>query len=168
MMQMKSQKWRNAYIVLYERKNQVYVPPDEDGEANAPAKAKEESQLPDDEDAQAKVVKLSDESHPIQMRIRLENQKYWQNKFLFGKEYADFVEEVAHFWDMGKMVPLTVLNRNDDSHITGFPQRKSQDPNSQQDSMVTPIDEVLDLREVHADQLHLVADASHEVFKFTA
>jgi hypothetical protein len=51
MMQMKSQKWRNAYIVLYERKNQTYVPPDEDAEANAPAKAKEESQLPDDEDA---------------------------------------------------------------------------------------------------------------------
>jgi hypothetical protein len=102
------------------------------------------------------------------MKIRLENQKYWQNKFLFGKEYADFVEEVAHFWDMGKMVPLTVLNRNDDSHITGFPQRKSQDPNAQQDSMVTPIDEVLDLRQVHANQLDQVADASHEVFKFTA
>ena len=56
-----------------------------------PAKAKEESLLPDDEDALTKVVKLSDESHPIQMRIRLENQKYWQNKFLFSKEYADFV-----------------------------------------------------------------------------
>lgn len=71
-MQMKSRKWRNAYIVLYERKNQTYVPPDEDGEANPPPKAKEASQLPDDDEAK-KVVKLSDENHPIQMKIRLEN-----------------------------------------------------------------------------------------------
>ena len=41
----------------------------------------------DDIEPESKALKLNDPNHPIQQKIRLENQKYWQNKFLFGKEY---------------------------------------------------------------------------------
>lgn len=86
MMQMRSQKWRNAYLVIYERKNQQEIR-DEEAEAVAtgvrPAAsttvADQVESMMDEESKStvAKAVKLSSPEHPIQQKILLENQKYW-------------------------------------------------------------------------------------------
>ena len=34
---------------------------------------------------------LEDPDHPIQRKIKIDNLKYWQNKYLFGTEYMEFV-----------------------------------------------------------------------------
>jgi ubiquitin carboxyl-terminal hydrolase 9/24 len=124
MVQMKTQKWRNAYLVIYERKNQTYVykEDDESADVKAAAEKEEKEELPEDDDL-VKKLRIADPQHPIQQKISLENQKYWQNKFLFGNEYFEFVSEICHYWDTANIIPLNVLNRNNDSHITGFQQR---------------------------------------------
>jgi hypothetical protein len=83
---MRSQKWRNAYLVIYERKNQQEIR-DEEAEAVAtgvrPAAsttvADQVESMMDEESKStvAKAVKLSSPEHPIQQKILLENQKYW-------------------------------------------------------------------------------------------
>ena len=173
MMQMKSQKWRNAYLVIYERKNQTYLPKeDEEAEASGSAKqSKEDEQVDamvDEESSPDKGPKLSDPEHPTQQKILLENQKYWQNKFLFGAEYFDFLAMVTHYWDTANIVPLNVVNKNNDGHIVGFQLRSPADPSAMLADIPRPPDEVFDLRSQHADSLERVADASHEVFKLAA
>lgn len=69
MMQMRSQKWRNAYIVLYERKNQAEIHSEEDevevGEGQQKAsEATEEAMEVSNESKEVK-YKLSDPQHPI-------------------------------------------------------------------------------------------------------
>jgi hypothetical protein len=59
----------------------------------------------------------------------LENQKYWQNKFLFGQEYFDFVSEICHYWDTANIIPLISPNKNNDYLITGQKIRVKQDIN---------------------------------------
>ena len=80
MMQMKSMKWRNAYLLFYERK------------------LKEDIEF--DEQDNMKVVKADEkESQNIQgdieHKIAHENQKYWQNRFLFANEYTEFVLNIS-------------------------------------------------------------------------
>lgn len=75
------------------------------------------------EPKKAPSLKLEDPEHPIQQKIRLENQKYWQNKFLFGKEYFEFVSDVTHYWDSANIVPKRVMNKNNDAHIVSFQPR---------------------------------------------
>lgn len=96
-------------MVIYERKYQQEV---DHGDEEEVAKPKEDKEMqPCD---QRTTPKIWESEHPIQQKIMLENQKYWQNKFLFANEYFDFVNEVTHFWDMKRVVPLQVYNRNDD------------------------------------------------------
>ena len=77
MKQIRTPKWRNAYLVVYERKNQTYViKKEEDDQKVEPAK-KDDPENIDDLEPENKPLKLSDPKHPIQEKIRLENQKYW-------------------------------------------------------------------------------------------
>ena len=160
MMQMRSQKWRNAYLVIYERKNQHEVHQEEEevvGVATRPAAnptvADQVESMMDEESKStvAKAPKLSSPEHPIQQKILLENQKYWQNKFLFGNEYFDFVSEVTHYWDTTHITPLSVVNKNADAHIVGFQLRSAADPSALQAEIPRPLDELFDLRAQHAD-----------------
>lgn len=99
-----------------------------------------------------KAPKLNDPEHPIQQKILLENQKYWQNKFLFGSEYFEFVSEVTHYWDTAHIVPLRCINKNNDSHIVGFQlQRPGADPLALHAEITQPLDEVYDLRAQHVE-----------------
>ena len=159
--------------MIYERKNQDILIKDEevvDGPSptklsKKDSKIEEELNLEDDVKDKEKPVKckIDDEDHPIQQKIRLENQKYWQNKFLFGTEYFEFVSDITHFWDTANMVPLVVLNCNNDSAITGYEQRQPAAGNLNSD-ILKPLDEILDLRQNHSNEE--IADSSHEVFKF--
>lgn len=110
--QMRTQKWRNAYLVVYERKEQT-IEPEQDPDQPKP------TILEPVEPTNPKPT-LADPEHPINSQILLDNQKYWQNKFLFGAEYFDFVSEISHYWDTGNIIPLISTNKNNDSHIAGF------------------------------------------------
>jgi len=66
---MKTQKWRNAYLCVYERKNQEYVMQSDESEETAQSPIKltkkidDEVQLPDEEIN--KKLKITDPEHPI-------------------------------------------------------------------------------------------------------
>jgi len=66
---------------------------------------------------------LEDPNHPIQVKIKIDNQKYWMNKFLLGQEYSKFVSDVTHYWNTAYIIPMVVENRNIDTNITMFPLR---------------------------------------------
>ena len=117
MMQMKSQKWRNAYLVIYERKNQAYNPKEEDEEVQEEKVPVDDQMIEDESTAK---IRIDNPLHPIQQKISLENQNYWQNKFLFGTEYFDFVSEITHDWDTANIIPRNYLNKNNDSHLVMF------------------------------------------------
>lgn len=170
MSNMKTPKWRNAYLVIYERKSQeeVHVE-EEESQGSVPAKdAKEnDGDMPDDDEKAEKKLKPTDPEHPIQKQIALENQKYWHGKYLFASEYFEFVSDVTHFWDVANIIPLSCLNKNNDAHLVGHPMRTLSEAQAQMD-LIRPADEVFDLRAQHADDLQRVRDAAHQVFKFAA
>jgi len=62
MMNMRSQKWRNAYLVIYERKDQTYTPKEEE-EGVPQEKAPVDDQMIEDEQVQK--IKIDDPQHPI-------------------------------------------------------------------------------------------------------
>lgn len=129
----------------------------------------EVSSLVEQEGSDNKAPKLSEPEHPIQQKILLENQEYWQNKYLFGSEYFEFVNEIAHYWNTASIVPLQCANKNRDGHLVGFQlERPGMDRAALHAGVTQPLDEIYDLRVQHADHQQKVADAAHEVFKFTA
>lgn len=67
-------KTRNAYLVFYERISE-YEPPKSDDEVDEDVKMKEDNDL----NVPSEIADM----------ISLNNQRYWQNKFLFAKEYID-------------------------------------------------------------------------------
>ena len=72
MIQMKSMKWRNAYLLFYERKVPVEVNSEDEKEAD-------KSQSRQSEDIEMQQVKTSDVHilSEIEEKIAYENQKYW-------------------------------------------------------------------------------------------
>jgi hypothetical protein len=97
----------------------------------------------------------------------LENQKYWQNKYLFGTEYFDFVTELVNYWDTANIIPLRISNKNQDEHIVGYSiERPGVDKSQLHQYIQPPADQVFDLSTQHESQVLL--DTTHEVFKFTA
>ena len=53
----------------------------------------------------------------IEEKIAYENQKYWQNRFLFGQEYNEFVYDISVYWNTTNIIPKNYLTKNDDFHI---------------------------------------------------
>ena len=163
MMNMKTQKWRNAYLVFYERKNQDEMHADDEENQGQPvkeAKANAADAMEDDEKAEKK-LKPTDPEHPIQQQIALDNQKYWHGKYLFAPEYFELVSEVTHYWDTANIVPLNCLNKNNDAHLVGYPVRTLSEAQIMQTDIPRPVDEVYDLRVQHAADPQRVRDASH-------
>jgi hypothetical protein len=138
MMQMKSMKWRNAYILLYERKNPIDVLSEEEEEA-LKLQAKEPIIIKDVEMKTPNSLSILEE---IEEKIAYENQKYWQNRFLFGNEYNEFVYDISLYWNTACVIPKNYLTKNDDFHITLF----AKPPEYERDeNIMEPIDEKLPL-----------------------
>lgn len=99
----------------------------------------------------------------IEEKIAYENQKYWQNRFLFGSEYNEFVYEISQFWNTSCIVNKTFLTKNDDFHI--YNQAKPIEY-ERDDNILEPADEKLPLSlkytQVQIDEMEL------QVFKFAA
>jgi hypothetical protein len=115
---MKSMKWRNAYLLFYERKSPIDIISDEEQEKTSSLN-KEDVEMTNVHSSQ-EVSILSE----IEEKIAYENQKYWQNRFLFGNEYHEFVYDVALNWNTDCIIPRNFLTKNNDSHIVGFPMPK--------------------------------------------
>jgi len=131
---------------VYERINQSdLISKDEEQESHEKKPETEDVSM-EEEANEKKKPKLQDSEHPINQKIMLENQKYWQNKFLFGSEYFDFIAEVTHYWDTANIIPSTVINRNNDTHLTQFGFRTADEKKHMQAELSPPSDEVFDLR----------------------
>lgn len=93
MMQMTGEKWRNAYVLVYERRAPD-VPEQENGEVIE----KEEDSKMSVESNTSKQAQESNELSPmrqIEEQIQESNLKYWKSRFLFGLEFQDFIIDFA-------------------------------------------------------------------------
>ena len=90
----------------------------------------------------------------------MENQKYWQNKYLFGTEFFDFMADISTYWNTKHIIPKISLNCNNDSHIVKYPQRQGEDllPNPP-DEIADPLDTPIDLRKVHEGEMERIQAA---------
>ncbi len=73
----------------------------------------------------------------IEEKIFYENQKYWQNRFLFGTEYHEFVYDIALNWNTSNLIPKNYLTKNNDFHLVGYPCPKEYEKNP---NLPDPID----------------------------
>ena len=154
MVQMKTMKWRNAYLLIYERKNLNDVVHSDD-ELDKTSSFKQE-------DVEMKNAASSQEVHilsEIEEKIAYENQKYWQNRFLFSNEYQEFVNDVSLYWNTSNILPRNTLTKNNDAHIVGWPipQDYYQDL-----TVLEPIDVKMPLDPM------IVQEYEERVFKFSA
>lgn len=118
MMQVKSMKLRNAYLLFYERKSPVEIQSDDEKESektvsnvSEPIDVKMTEEGAKDADVEMDVMMSSRGAVPlsnipsvtiaseIEKKIIDENQKYWQNRFLFGNEYHEFVYDLSLNWN---------------------------------------------------------------------
>ena len=95
----------------------------------------------------------------IEQKIVYENQKYWQNRFLFGNEYFEFVYDVSLNWNTSSLLPKTGLTKNNDFHLLKLPCPKEYEGIP---GFVEPLDVKLPMNEAVAAELEL------RVFKFVA
>ena len=159
--QMKTMKWRNAYLLFYERK----VPEDIVSEEEASEKVNTATvEIPAD-DIEMQMVKATSSApqvvipSEIESKILYENQKYWQNRFLFGNEYHDFVYDISQNWNTNNIIPKNYLTKNDDFHLNGqiCPPEYMNDVN-----IADPLDAKMPMDE------GAVAEFEFRVFKFAA
>ena len=85
----------------------------------------------------------------IEEKIAYENQKYWQNRFLFGNEYNEFVWDISLNWNTSCIIPKNYLTKNDDFHIHNWlkPLEYERD-----ETIMEPIDEKLPLIKNYTQQ----------------
>ena len=57
----------------------------------------------------------------IEEKIVYENQKYWQNRFLFGAEYHQFVYDISLYWNTSTIIPKHFMTKNNDFGRLGLP-----------------------------------------------
>ena len=126
-------KWRNAYLLLYSRKMQEDVF-EEDEEETKKTHLKQQQQQQQvlqttasssnhsvDVEMLSANTTVNEELSEIEMKIAYENQKYWQNRFLFGTEYHELIYDITLNWNTACIVPKQYQTKNDDYHIVGFP-----------------------------------------------
>ena len=153
MVQMKTMKWRNAYLLIYERKNtNDIVHSDEELDKTSSFKQ---------EDVEMKNAVQSQELNilsEIEEKIAYENQKYWQNRFLFSNEYQEFVYDVSLNWNTSNLLPKTTLTKNNDAHIVKYniPLEYEKD-----DTIPDPLDTKLPIRDKEK-----ITEYEEKVFKF--
>jgi hypothetical protein len=106
--QQKMLKFRNAYICVYRRKLQDDVEFSDEEEAD---KAKSEQKLG------ASSFDTSNTSNALISNINTDNHRYWQNRFLFGSEYTNFVQELSTHWNTTECIAALNSHRNNDWHL---------------------------------------------------
>ena len=103
-----SEKHRNAYVLFYERISKEDIPcSDDEGDAHAAQKDSKESpnetsDIPmasENEDPsitpELKLMRTATiTSAEIRELVEEENRKYWQYKFMFSKDYSEFILEL--------------------------------------------------------------------------
>lgn len=156
-MMMKSMKWRNAYLLFYERKTPCDVVSDEEAEKTA-SKGQEDIEMQTD-DSPKEFSILSE----IEEKIAYENQKYWQNRFLFGNEYHEFVYDISLNWNTSNIIPKNNLTKNNDFHIVGYPMPKEYERDL---TIPEPLDVKIPLNSKLSDAE--LNDFEERVFKFAA
>ena len=157
---MKSMKWRNAYLLLYERKTPYDVQSEEEDEKE---KSTNLTKSNPNEDVQMQPANTLNILPEIEEKIAYENQKYWQNRFLFGQEYGEFVYDISLYWNTQTVIPRQYLTKNDDFHLTGF----AKPPEYERDENIPlPADEALPLAKLNSQQQ--IDDCELSVFKFAA
>jgi hypothetical protein len=136
MMQVKTMKLRNAYLLFYERKTPIDIQSDDEKESektvsNVSVPIGGDEKMVDDsiaKDADIEMdavmssrgntsVQAVSLSSDIEQKILYENQKYWQNRFLFGNEYHEFVYDLSLNWNTSCLIPKEFLTKNNDFHI---------------------------------------------------
>jgi hypothetical protein len=140
MMQMKSVRYRNAYLLFYERKNPCDIVEDDEKEGEKPNSSDQQSltEKPTEEDVEMSMsstggigatqsVALNSE---IEQKIVYENQKYWQNRFLFGAEYHEFVKDIALYWNTSNIIAKYYLSKNNDFNLLGYTCPKEYEQNN--------------------------------------
>ena len=148
MVQMKSMKWRNAYLLFYERNVPVEQHSDDEQPVSATVVA--------EEDIDMQNVSIVQE---IEEKIAYENIKYWQNRFLFGNEYQEFVYDLAMNWNTNFLIPKHVLSKNNDFHLAGLPMPKEYEEDL---TIPDPLDVKMEMPEEE------LAVYEERVFKFAA
>jgi len=96
-------KSRNAYVVFYERISDF-----------EPINSDDEAEKEKDVEMEVETIKIPKEIDDI---IQINNQEYWQSKFLFSKEYIQSTNELLMFWNTSNIIPYTKTTRNEDLHI---------------------------------------------------
>ena len=150
-------KWRNAYILIYERKNPIEIN-SEDEEEKSYSKNNEEVDF--DMQTSSNQISILPE---IEEKIAYENQKYWQNRFLFSTEYAELVQDVSVNWNTSVIIPKKFLNKNDDFHIYNEP-IPPEYINDQ--TILDPVDEKIDLTKINSHEE--IEKMELDVFKFAS
>lgn len=130
-----SEKHRNAYLLFYERISNEDIPYSDDEDlAHTTSKDnkeshKETSDIPmasENEIVSAtsdlKLISTETTIIPAEIRSLLqeENRKYWQYRFMFSKDYSEFILELWSLWNTNNVVPLNYDTRNRDYHILGI------------------------------------------------
>jgi len=107
--QQKYMKFRNAYLLVYKRKLT---------DDSKLVKKESEDQQEDVAKYQLGSYELQlDVTSPLYRKIAADNHKYWQNRFLFGAEYFEFVQQVILYWNTNRVIPYEVSWRNNDYHL---------------------------------------------------
>ena len=178
MMQVKTMKLRNAYLLFYERKTPIDIQSDDEKESektisNVSVPIGGDEKMVDDTiskegDIEMDAVMSSRGnityqpvplSSDIEQKILYENQKYWQNRFLFGNEYHEFVYDLSLNWNTSCLIPKEYLTKNNDFHLVNqqCPQEYLKDL-----SIPDPSDQKISIDESLVPELEL------RVFKFAA
>ncbi|CDW78729.1 UNKNOWN [Stylonychia lemnae] len=153
MVQIKSMKWRNAYLLFYEKKVQTEMNSDDEKELDKThSSAKEDVEMKTDSQELSTLAEIEE-------KIAYENQKYWQNRFLFGNEYHEFVYDVALNWNTSQIIPKNFLTKNNDFHLVNLPMPKEYERDI---NILEPPDLKYPIDQVEADKYE------ERVFQFAA
>lgn len=136
MMQVKTMKLRNAYLLFYERKTPIDIQSDDEKESektvsNVSVPIGGDEKMTDDTVSKEADIEMDTVmssrgnttvqgvplSTEIEQKILYENQKYWQNRFLFGNEYHEFVYDLSLNWNTSCLIPKEFLTKNNDFHL---------------------------------------------------
>lgn len=169
MMQMKTMKWRNAYLLFYERNIATDIISDEDKEPENPISSETDVVVTKDEDVEMAMSSRGLLLTPsttnyqipseIETKIVYENQKYWQNRFLFGNEYHEFVYDISLNWNTSNLIPKNYLSKNSDFHLLNM---KCPSEYEKDMSIIDPQDVKVPMNEKEVQEFEF------RVFKFAA
>ena len=178
----KYMKMRNAYLLVYKRKLQgdTSIYEEEEGpQPGVPADKKESSKEDKEMKEEPEKFKLGQmelkltKDSAIYQKIAAENHKYWQNRFLFGNEYHEFVGQITLHWNSSQIIPAITPCRNPDQPlldplINTIAQQYGHLEAAQKPMQIllNPHEQHIDLRqEYSAEQLQ---QTQLQVFKFAA